>query len=68
MKISLQRYGIILGATLVVAVMEKFLLELLRAPYRPPHDMGSFLGGKDEFAAVIFGSFDFGCSVGRAGN
>jgi hypothetical protein len=53
MKISLQRYGIILGSTLVVAVLEKFLLELLRAPYRPPYDMGSLLGGRDEFAAVI---------------
>ena len=53
MKISLLRYGIIFGATLGIAVMEKFLLELLRAPYRPPHDMSSFLGGKDEFAAVI---------------
>ena len=43
----------ILGATLVVAVMEKFLLELLRAPYRPPYDMSSLLGGKDEFVSVI---------------
>ena len=41
------------AAILVLAFIEWILFELLRAPYRPPEDMATFLG-TEKYAVIAF--------------
>ncbi len=43
----------IVAATVLFAVVEWLLLELRRAPYRPPYDMRTFLGQERDGCQVL---------------
>ncbi len=51
----MKRLWLFLG-TIAVALAEWLMFELLRTPYGPPHDMGTFLG-TEKYGLVAFMTF-----------
>jgi hypothetical protein len=51
-RIRYQRIGVVAG-TLLIAVVEWLLFELIRTPYRPPNDMATLLG-QEKYGVVGF--------------
>src|SRR5947208_3014103 len=49
----LSRRGRLVTVTMAVAVVEWVLFELIRIPYRPPHDMLTLLG-QEKYSVVGF--------------
>jgi hypothetical protein len=50
---QLSRCGRIVTVTLAVALVQWLLFELIRIPYRPPHDMLTFLG-QEKYSVIGF--------------
>lgn len=57
-----RRSGIVAG-TLLIAFVEWLSFELIRTPYRPPHDMATLLG-HEKYAVVGFMGVLFAVWVG----
>ena len=70
-KVGRRRWTLALSiALLVIAVIIYLLFELQRAPYRPPQDMSTFLGGEEiAFVRMVIGYLAIawcGCAVALA--
>src|SRR5262245_15091713 len=44
----------IMITTIVVAIIEFLLFELIRAPFRPPYDMSTLLGRQEQYIVIGF--------------